>query len=61
MFRTLLRSLAISPKELNQLYIKGLTGKALLPRFDQEFESKDLIARITYPELYSYATKLLHA
>lgn len=61
MFRTLLRSLAISPKELNQLYVKGLTGKALLPRFDQEFESKDLIARMTYPELYSHATQLLHA
>lgn len=59
-FAAIIRVIACSPKTVNEKFIQGLENKNLIPRLDQEFEIKDLIAKNLNPNVYRYATTELY-
>ena len=59
-YNAIIRSIAVTPSKLDEIFKKGLTGKSLIPRLDQELAIKDQIARNINPEVYAQSVESLH-
>lgn len=58
LWRSIVRAIAADPKKVNELYLQGFEGSDLIPRFDQEFAIKEIIAKNLNPEIYAVTTEI---